>query len=194
MPHSQDTVSPEQLAANRANAAKSTGPRTSQGKARSAQNARKHGFTGSTFAVVRLEELRGGRPPQGRPSGRLPTRQLAGTLRRRAHCSRPACSPPRRAPRSPTLHHLPQRVLRPLWRSRDSHGRTTRREGRYRNYVRPESQLPARRRFPPNGRQVQQLVLVPALSGPGGTPLPPRGGGVRKAESLEGRNTERTHF
>jgi len=28
-----------------------------QGKARSAQNARKHGFTGSTFAVVRLEDL-----------------------------------------------------------------------------------------------------------------------------------------
>ena len=57
MPNSQNSASPEQLAANRANAAKSTGPRTSQGKARSAQNARKHGFTGSTFAVVRLEEL-----------------------------------------------------------------------------------------------------------------------------------------
>ncbi|MGA2771051.1 MAG: hypothetical protein ABSG26_09570 [Bryobacteraceae bacterium] len=45
------TVSPEQLAANRANAAKSTGPRTSEGKHRSAQNARKHGFTASSFAV-----------------------------------------------------------------------------------------------------------------------------------------------
>jgi hypothetical protein len=50
-------VSPKRIAANRANAAKSTGPRTPQGKARSAQNARKHGFTGSTFAVVRLEDL-----------------------------------------------------------------------------------------------------------------------------------------
>jgi len=30
-------------------------PRTPQGKARSAQNARKHQFTGSTFAVVRLD-------------------------------------------------------------------------------------------------------------------------------------------
>src|SRR5664279_4573221 len=57
MPHPQNAVSPEQLAANRANAAKSTGPRTPQGKTRSAQNARKHGFTASTFAVVRLEEL-----------------------------------------------------------------------------------------------------------------------------------------
>ncbi|MGA2269571.1 MAG: hypothetical protein ABSH44_13965 [Bryobacteraceae bacterium] len=57
MSHSQHHVSPEQLAANRANAAKSTGPRTPEGKHRSAQNARRHGFTASTFAVVRLEDL-----------------------------------------------------------------------------------------------------------------------------------------
>jgi len=47
----------KQIAANRRNAHKSTGPRTPEGKARSAQSARKHGFTASTFAVVRLEEL-----------------------------------------------------------------------------------------------------------------------------------------
>jgi hypothetical protein len=52
-------VSPKRLAANRANAAKSTGPRTPQGKAHSSQNARKHIFTASTFAVVRLEDLQG---------------------------------------------------------------------------------------------------------------------------------------
>ena len=57
MPHPQHPVSQEQLAANRANAAKFTGPHTPQGKARSAQNARKHGFTVSTFDVVRLEDL-----------------------------------------------------------------------------------------------------------------------------------------
>src|SRR5271157_3560755 len=51
------TVSPEQLAANRANAASSTGPRTPEGKLRSSQNARKHGFTATSFAVVRLEDL-----------------------------------------------------------------------------------------------------------------------------------------
>jgi hypothetical protein len=51
-------VSPKQLAANRANAAKSTGPRTPAGKHHSARNARKHGFTGSTFAVVSLKDLR----------------------------------------------------------------------------------------------------------------------------------------
>ena len=50
-------ISQKRLAANRANAARSTGPRTTEGKARSAQNSRKHGFTASTFAVVRLEEL-----------------------------------------------------------------------------------------------------------------------------------------
>jgi hypothetical protein len=54
---SRRPVSPKRLAANRANAAKSTGPRTPAGKARASQNARKHIFTGSTFAVVRLEDL-----------------------------------------------------------------------------------------------------------------------------------------
>jgi hypothetical protein len=51
------TVSPDQLAANRANAASSTGPRTPEGKHRSSQNARKHGFAATSFAVIRLEDL-----------------------------------------------------------------------------------------------------------------------------------------
>ena len=50
-------ISPQRLAANRANAALSTGPRSPQGKSRSAQNARKHAFTSANFAVIRLEEL-----------------------------------------------------------------------------------------------------------------------------------------
>jgi hypothetical protein len=50
-------MSPQQLAANRANAARSTGPRTAQGKAASSRNARKHGFTATAFHVVRLEDL-----------------------------------------------------------------------------------------------------------------------------------------
>ncbi|MBV8842774.1 MAG: hypothetical protein JO307_08185 [Bryobacterales bacterium] len=54
---SKSSVSPKRLAANRANAARSTGPRTPEGKARSAQNGRRHGFTASTFAIVRMESL-----------------------------------------------------------------------------------------------------------------------------------------
>jgi hypothetical protein len=50
-------ISEKRLAANRANAARSTGPRTPEGKSRSAQNARQHGFTAAKFAVVRLDEL-----------------------------------------------------------------------------------------------------------------------------------------
>ena len=46
-----------QIDANRANASHSTGPRTPEGKARASQNTRKHGFTASSFDVVRLEEL-----------------------------------------------------------------------------------------------------------------------------------------
>jgi hypothetical protein len=49
--------SEKRTAANRANAVKSTGPRTPEGKAASAQNARKHGFTASKFIAVKLEDL-----------------------------------------------------------------------------------------------------------------------------------------
>jgi hypothetical protein len=58
-------VTEKQLAANRANAAKSTGPQhrfhsstdAPEGKARSALSSRSHGFTASTFAVCRIEEF-----------------------------------------------------------------------------------------------------------------------------------------
>jgi hypothetical protein len=54
MPRTKKPVSEKQLEANRGNAAQSTGSRSPEGKARSAQSTRKHGFTASTFAVVRL--------------------------------------------------------------------------------------------------------------------------------------------
>lgn len=54
---SPQSVSEKQLAANRANALRSTGPRTPEGKARSLQNARKHGFNASTFGVPSMEDL-----------------------------------------------------------------------------------------------------------------------------------------
>ncbi len=49
--------SPAVLAANRANATHSTGPRTPEGKAKSAQNSRRHGFSTACFNVIRLEDL-----------------------------------------------------------------------------------------------------------------------------------------
>lgn len=57
MPDTHQPISPKRLAANRANAQHSTGPRTPEGKVRSARNAYQHGFTASTFSVVRLEDL-----------------------------------------------------------------------------------------------------------------------------------------
>jgi len=57
MPRTPKPVSPKQLAANRANAAQSSGPKSPEGKARSSQNSVKHGFTASTFTITRVEEI-----------------------------------------------------------------------------------------------------------------------------------------
>ena len=51
-------LSEKQRAANRANAAKSTGPRSAAGKAVSSQNAIQHGLASSAFQVLRLEDYR----------------------------------------------------------------------------------------------------------------------------------------
>jgi hypothetical protein len=45
-------ISPRKLAANRANAQRSTGPKTPEGKANSKLNATKHGFTSRYFPAV----------------------------------------------------------------------------------------------------------------------------------------------
>ena len=47
----------QQIAANRINAQKSTGPRSAAGKMKSALNARKHGFAASIYTVPHLESL-----------------------------------------------------------------------------------------------------------------------------------------
>jgi hypothetical protein len=50
------STSPNRVAANRANACKSTGPRTPEGKARASQNARKYAFDPDPFTIVRIED------------------------------------------------------------------------------------------------------------------------------------------
>src|SRR5215470_15782555 len=54
--HMKKPISEKQLAANRANATRSTGPRSPEGKARSSQNARKHGFAAASFQVNYMED------------------------------------------------------------------------------------------------------------------------------------------
>jgi hypothetical protein len=56
-PPRKKPVSETQLAANRANAAKSTGPTSEDGKARSSRNSTTHGFSSTSFTVVRLEDI-----------------------------------------------------------------------------------------------------------------------------------------
>jgi hypothetical protein len=48
--------SANRVAANQANARRSTGPKTTEGKARSSQNARKHPFNPDPFTIVRIED------------------------------------------------------------------------------------------------------------------------------------------
>jgi hypothetical protein len=50
-------ISEKQLAANRANAAKSTGPTSPDGRARSSRNSCKHGLASEKFTVVHLEDI-----------------------------------------------------------------------------------------------------------------------------------------
>jgi hypothetical protein len=49
-------ISPDRVAANRANARKSTGPRTPEGKARASQNSRRHSLNPEPFTVLRIED------------------------------------------------------------------------------------------------------------------------------------------
>src|SRR6476620_8801755 len=81
-------TSNKQLHANRANATKSTGPRTQVGKARSRLNSRKHGLTAKTLIIVGendedFEELRSALFEQYDPQSALEfelVERLAGIL------------------------------------------------------------------------------------------------------------------
>src|SRR5579883_2259301 len=103
-----------QIAANRANAQRSTGPRTEAGKQAVAQNRLEHGLSGGAFRLLpwesaeEFEALPAGRAPardcdrtaSGRPSGRArmaaPPRRLSAIAvhqRRRHHRGRPPVRP-----------------------------------------------------------------------------------------------------
>jgi len=64
------------IEANRANAQASTGPRTEEGKARSSQNARKHGLTAKQLAITpedreAFDEILAGHLHEINPSGQI---------------------------------------------------------------------------------------------------------------------------
>ena len=74
-----------QIAANRRNASKSTGPRTDRGRATSSQNARRHGLRGDVGDALLIEFLEVVRGNFGWEEGNIPASaiNLAGAEARR---------------------------------------------------------------------------------------------------------------
>ena len=74
-----------QIAANRRNAAKSTGPKTKRGRAASSQNARRHGLRGDVGDALLIEFLEVVRGSFGWEEGNIPASalNLAGAEARR---------------------------------------------------------------------------------------------------------------
>ena len=106
-------VSEKQLAANRANAAKSTGPTSATGKGHSSQNARKPWFLLRQIHRCAPRRYPRSRTPSRRPDRYLPARQFPGTVRPRAHGHMPAGHAPRRPPGKRPFHVVHERVVWP---------------------------------------------------------------------------------
>jgi len=81
------TISPEQLAANRGNAQRSTGPRTDTGKAVASANATRHGLLSTRLLLpdedaAELDDVRAGLFAHLLPEGaRAPVPQTTGSYR-----------------------------------------------------------------------------------------------------------------
>ena len=78
------TCSPARLAANRANALKSTGPKTPEGKARSRRNGLKHGLTGAGIALPDEDQAEVDRRFAAYEAELAPTTELGHDLMLRA--------------------------------------------------------------------------------------------------------------
>ena len=68
-------LSEKQLAANIANAKHSTGPNTADGKARSSQNARRHGITAQTTIMTEEDRIKHDEFCRPQHDGRFRTRR-----------------------------------------------------------------------------------------------------------------------
>jgi hypothetical protein len=101
-------LSPAALAANRANACRSTGPRSVHGKARAALNSLKHG----RYAVDLPQRLGRARCPQAEAEWHATRSRIAQAFAP-ANPTRPACLPQACLPQEPSAPEakLPDRVL-----------------------------------------------------------------------------------
>ncbi len=172
------SASEKQLAANRANAARSTGPRTPEGKLRSALNSRKHGLTASTFTASGVEE----------------SEELQNLIDDAVAHYQPQGSQEQFAVERIALCQLAilraHRIEAGLLGSAFAGGKqlvpsVPRQSTRYRSL---------RRRLSPDGRRRPRLRPPPPLSSPSRPPIPPSHRRLRPPQSPTRRNPKRTHF
>ena len=108
-PRAAGSISAARAAASRSNGARSRGPKTAEGKARTAQNALKHGLCAAQHVVLRDEDWGEFRSARGRVRGRTGTRGRAAARARPAHRLRGLAAAARRAARGRAVRGAPPR-------------------------------------------------------------------------------------